>query len=157
LHKDTKEQHKHIAANRVGFDGKVASDSNNYKRMAALCRNLEKQYDLMEVLSPRAFLSAKDRQLPRYDNRKDKLKTDIRKALEKSTLYSSFEQQMKGKGYKVIKGRGISYIDNKKVKIKGSEVGFSLGKIEKILSLKQQLEMNRSERKRNCDENRLLH
>jgi Relaxase/Mobilisation nuclease domain len=33
LHKDTKEQHTHIAANRVGFDGKVASDSNSYKRI----------------------------------------------------------------------------------------------------------------------------
>ncbi len=32
LHKDTKEQHIHIAANRVGFNGKVASDSNSYKR-----------------------------------------------------------------------------------------------------------------------------
>jgi hypothetical protein len=57
LHKDTKEQHIHIAANRVGFDGKVASDSNSYKRMAALCRRLEKEYNLKQVLSPRAFLS----------------------------------------------------------------------------------------------------
>lgn len=156
LHKDTKEQHIHIAANRVGFDGKVANDSNSYKRMAALCRNLEKQYHLKEVLSPRAFLSAKDRALPRYDNRKEKLKTDIRNALEKATLYSTFEQQMKARGYKVVKGRGISFIDNKKVKIKGSEVGFSLGKIEKILSLKQQLEMSRSGRRHNYKENTLL-
>src|SRR5690606_23755070 len=46
LHKDTREQHIHVVANRVGFDGKVASDSNSYKRMAALCRRLEKQYHL---------------------------------------------------------------------------------------------------------------
>jgi hypothetical protein len=46
LHKDTKEQHIHIVANRVGFNGKVASDSNSYKRMAALFRRLEKQYNL---------------------------------------------------------------------------------------------------------------
>jgi len=42
-------------------------------------------------------------------------------------------------GYKVIKGRGISFIDDKKVKIKGSEVGFSLGKTERILFLRNQL------------------
>jgi len=46
---------------------------------------------------------------------------------------------MEGLGYQVIKGRGISFIDDKKVKIKGSEVGFSLANIEKILALKQEL------------------
>ncbi len=43
---------------------------------------------------------------------------------------------MKKLGYTVLKGRGISFIDNKKVKIKGSEVGFSLATINKILQLK---------------------
>lgn len=105
LHKDTNEQHIHIAANRVGFNGKVASDSNSYKRMAALCRNLEKQYNLKEVLSPRAFLSPKDRLLPRHDQHKEKLREDIRQTLEKVTFYSAFEKQMKALGYKVIKGR----------------------------------------------------
>jgi sulfur transfer complex TusBCD TusB component (DsrH family) len=46
---------------------------------------------------------------------------------------------MEDLGYQVLKGRGISFIDDKKVKIKGSEVGFSLMKIEKILALKQDL------------------
>ncbi|WP_127125414.1 relaxase/mobilization nuclease domain-containing protein [Pseudoflavitalea rhizosphaerae] len=147
LHKDTKEQHIHIAANRVGFDGKVASDSNNYKRMAALCRRLEKQYNLKEVLSPRAFLSPKERLLPRHDSRKEKLKTDIRQTLEKVHCFGEFERKMQELGYKVIKGRGISFIDKKKVKIKGSEVGFAWAKIEKILAIKQQLEMKVTEQK----------
>ena len=148
LHKDTKEQHIHIAANRVGFNGKVASDSNSYKRMASLCRSLEKQYNLQEVLSPRAFLSPKDRLLPRHDQRKERLKQDIRQTLEKVSLYSAFEKQMQALGYKVIKGRGISFIDDKKVKIKGSEVGFSLAKIDRILSIKQQLEINKARQQR---------
>ena len=154
LHKDTNEQHIHIAANRVGFNGKAASDSNSYKRMASLCRNLEKQYQLKEVLSPRAFLSPKDRLLPRHDQRKERLKEDIRQTLEKVTFYSAFEKQMKALGYKVIKGRGISFIDDKKVKIKGSEVGFSLAKIDRILSIKQQLEMNKAKKQRQQDGNR---
>ncbi|MNT42555.1 hypothetical protein D3C72_1789790 [compost metagenome] len=33
--------------------------------MAELCRSLEKKYGLQEVLSPRAFLSPKERLLPR--------------------------------------------------------------------------------------------
>ncbi|HEY9256511.1 relaxase/mobilization nuclease domain-containing protein [Chitinophaga sp.] len=147
LHKDTNEQHIHIAANRVGFNGKVASDSSSYKRMAALCRRLEKQYKLQEVLSPRAFLSPKDRLLPRQDLRKEKLKTDIRQTLEKVGSYSEFEQGMRTLGYKLIKGRGISIIDDKKVKTKGSEVGFSLAKIERILTLKQELVSKHAEQK----------
>ncbi|MFP9100901.1 relaxase/mobilization nuclease domain-containing protein [Flavobacterium sp. RHBU_24] len=147
LHKDTKEQHIHIAANRVGFEGKVATDSNSYKRMAELCRKLEKQYGLQQVLSPRKFLSATDRQLPRHDSRKEKLKADIQQTLKQTSSYPAFEKQMKGLGYKVLKGRGISFVDDKKVKFKGSEIGFSLAKIEKILSLQQQLEAKQASRK----------
>ncbi len=139
LHKDTKEQHIHIVANRVGFDGKAAKDGNSYKRMSALCRKLEKQYGLQEVLSPRAFLPPSERRIPRYDSRKESFKSDIRNSLEKSVSYPEFEKHMKTLGYQVLKGRGISFIDNKKVKVKGSEVGFSLSKIEKVLELKRQL------------------
>lgn len=145
LHKDTKEQHIHIAANRVGFDGKVASDSNSYKRMAALCRRLEKQYNLQEVLSPRAFLSVDERKLPRHDKRKEQLKENIRRTLKEVSQYPEFEKRMTELGYKVIKGRGISFIDDKKVKTKGSEVGFSLMKIERILALKQELALKQKE------------
>lgn len=139
LHRDTSEQHIHLVANRVGFNGKAAKDGNSYKRMADLCRGLEKLYGLKAVLSPRAFLHGKERELPRYDQRKEKLKTDIRQTIEKTRRYPEFEKRMKELGYKVIKSRGISFIDDKKVKVKGSEVGFSLAKIEKIFALKQQL------------------
>ena len=139
LHKDTKEQHIHIAANRVGFDGKAAKDGNSYKRMSNLCRRLEQQYGLQEVLSPSAFLFPKDRRIQRHDSRKERMRNDIRKTLEKSESYASFEKEMKAMGYQIIKGRGISFIDDKKVKVKGSNLGFSLSKIEKIMELKRQL------------------
>jgi len=145
LHRDTAEQHIHIAANRVGFDGKVASDSNSYRRMAKLCRRLEKQYHLQEVLSPRAFLSPQERLLPRHDKRKERLEKDIRQTLKEVTNYPDFEKKMTELGYKIIKGRGISFIDDKKVKTKGSEVGYSLGKIERILFLKNQLALQPKE------------
>jgi hypothetical protein len=146
LHKDTKEQHIHIAANRVGFDGKVASDSNSYKRMADLCRRLEKQYGLQEVLSPKKFLPVGERNLPRHDKRKEKMRDNIKRTLERVNSYPAFERQMKDLGYQVIKGRGISFVDDKKVKVKGSEIGFSLAKIEKILSIRQQLDTTKATR-----------
>ena len=137
LHKDTQEQHIHIVANRVGYDGKVASDSHNYRRMASLCRLLEKQYDLKQVLSPRRFLNQEERLIPRQDSRKEALKENIQEALQQSKDYNQFETFMIQRGYQVLKGRGISFIDKKKVKVKGSELGYSLQTIEQILKKKQ--------------------
>jgi hypothetical protein len=140
LHKDTREQHIHIVANRVGYDGKTVNLTHNYRRMANFCRQMEKKYNLKEVLSPRKFLSKEQRLIPRNDSRKERLKKDIRETLQQVTTYLAFEQKMKSLGYTVLKGRGISFIDDKKVKIKGSEVGFSLSTIERILELRQKIE-----------------
>ena len=140
LHKDTREQHIHIVANRVGYDGKALTLTNNYRRMANFCRQMEKRYNLQEVLSPRKFLSKEQRLIPRHDSRKERLKKDIRETLQQVTTYQEFERKMKSLGYAVLKGRGISFIDDKKVKIKGSEVGFSLSKIERVLELRQKIE-----------------
>ncbi|MEO7485481.1 MAG: relaxase/mobilization nuclease domain-containing protein [Ferruginibacter sp.] len=139
LHKDTNHQHLHIVANRIGFDKRTASDSNNYQKMAACCRKLELKHELKQVLSPRVFLPKEQRLIPRHDVRKEQLRTRLQQTLSTAKNYDAFEQQMKAQGYQVLKGRGIAFIDEKKVKIKGSEVGFSLMKIEKILALKEQL------------------
>lgn len=143
LHKDTPQPHIHIVANRVGFDGKVAKDSNSYLRMATLCRRLEKELGLTAVLSPRKFLSKEERLLPRQDSRKLKMQADIKNCLKLAHSLEDFSGRMQQKGYKVIKGRGISFIDDKKVKAKGSELGFSLSKIEKILEAKKTLGLTR--------------
>jgi hypothetical protein len=54
-HGDTQHEHLHIVANRIGFDGKTANDSNSYKRMANFCRQVKKSYQLKPVLSPNKF------------------------------------------------------------------------------------------------------
>ena len=136
-HKDTNHQHLHIVANRIGFDKRTVSDSNNFQKMASYCRRMELKFNLSQVLSPRKFLPKDQRQIPRHDERKEKLKNNIQTALNQVKNYQQFEQVMKVLGYQVLKARGIAFIDDKKVKIKGSEVGFSLMKIEKILGLKQ--------------------
>lgn len=140
-HKDTDHQHLHIVANRIGFDKKTVSDSNNYKKIANFCRKIELQYELQQVLSPKKFLSKEMRLITRLDTRKELLKACIKNALSQSKNYAEFEKRMKTKGYQIIKGRGISFIDNKKVKIKESEVNFSLQTIERMLQKKLILEL----------------
>lgn len=143
-HRDTNHQHLHIVANRVGYDKRTVSDSRNFQKIAAYSRKMELKFELKQVLSPRQFLSKEQRLIPRQDARKEQLKKDIQQALKQVKNYFEFEQKMKSLGYHVLKGRGISFIDDKKVKIKGSEVGFSLMKIEKIIALKQELAIKES-------------
>lgn len=139
LHKDAKQHHIHIVANRVDFDGKVVKDTFSMKRMQAFTRRIELEYNLRQVQSARVFLPEELRHLPRQNARLDKLKKDIQQTLLKENSYPRFEEKMKSLGYKVLKGRGICFIDEKKVRIKGSEVGFPLAKIEKILAYNQKI------------------
>lgn len=132
-HLDTNHCHLHIVANRIGFDEHTVRDSNNYKKMVAYCRKMELKYDLKQVLSPRLFLSKEQRLIPRHDKRKEQIKLHIQESLSASTNYADFERLMKEKNYQVIKARGIAFIDDKKVYVKGSELGYSLKTIERIL------------------------
>ncbi|HEX3385271.1 MAG TPA: relaxase/mobilization nuclease domain-containing protein, partial [Mucilaginibacter sp.] len=143
LHKDTQQHHIHIVANRIGYDGKTVSDSNSYRRIAELCRRMEKQYELQQVLSPRQFLSAKERQIPRHDQIKEQLREGIRQSLKGTRTYREFERKIQDKGYQVDKGRGIAFEDEKKVRIKGSEVGYSLAIIEQTLAKNQQASLRK--------------
>lgn len=143
FHKDTEHPHMHIVANRIGFDKKTVSDSNNYQKIAAFCRKMELKYNLKQVLSPRRYLSKEQRLLTRSDERKKVLALAIRHSINNSKDLDQFTRIMQSKGYKVIKSRGISFIDDKKVKIKGSEVGYSLQKIEQRLEFQHRLKHER--------------
>jgi hypothetical protein len=135
LHKDTGHPHLHIVSNRVGFDGKTVKDGNNFRRMADYCRRIEKKHGLTVVLSPRKFLPKEQRQEPRLDTRKEKLRADIQSCLIRARNYQEFEKMIKELKYGIYKARGIAFTDEKKVRTKGSEVGYSLRTIERILAL----------------------
>ena len=139
LHKDTGHQHLHIVANRIGFNKKTVSDSDNYKTMANFCRKTELKYNLQQVQNPARYLSREQRNLPRTDSRKKQLSLSIRRAFHQSKSFDYFKALMQSQGYKVIKGRGILFIDDKKVKIKGSDVGYSLQKIETNIAMLNRL------------------
>ena len=146
-HKDTQHQHIHIVANRIGFAGRTnVSDSNSYKRMAQFCRKMEQKYQLHQVLSPRRFLPKEQQLLPRNDQRKEHIKMELRQILQSSKTMESFQQKVKEQGLGIIKGRGISFIDDKGVKIKGSDMGLSLQTIQK------QIEKNNRVREQNQTE-----
>ena len=132
-HTDTEHQHFHIVVNRVNFEGKTLSDSNSYKKISDFCRKMEKRFQLIQVLSPTKFLSAEQKNLPRHDNRKERLRMVITQLLNSSKNYDEFAGKIKSNGYEIIKGRGISFIDSQAVKVKGSELGFSLERINEQL------------------------
>lgn len=144
LHRDTPQPHIHIVGNRVGYDSKVASDGKSYARMAAFCRRVEIEYSLKKVLSPRRFLSPEQRQIPRHNERKEHLKETIAKALAVSRVFPEFEKNVRASGYSVEKGRGIAFKDDKRVHVKGSEIGFSLTAIEKALNRNRLLQNEQS-------------
>jgi hypothetical protein len=132
-HNDTEHQHFHVVVNRINFDGKTLSDSNNYKKISDFCRKMEKKFQLVQVLSPTKFLSAEQKDLPRHDNRREQLRMVIAQSLNSSKNYDEFAGKMRVGGYEIIKGRGISFIDRQAVKVKGSELGFSMEKINEQL------------------------
>lgn len=137
-HQDTKHPHLHLVVNRIGFDGSRISDSNSYRKVANLCRRLEQKHELRQVLNPQKFMTTQQRLEhsfeQRVDQRKEHLKLNIRDCLLTASDFIDFMQKMEQRKVRVIKSRGISFIDDKKMKVKGSELGYSFSTIEKILS-----------------------
>lgn len=148
-HKDTGHEHFHIVANRIGFDGKTASDSNNYKRVAEFARKMELEYHLEKVLSPNKFLKPEQRvaQSQRLDIRKEALKKHLQAAIKKCKDVQQVKKYMEQRGYEVELGRGIAFTDAQHVRFKGSQVGYALMDIENKLKqeqlLRQQYDRNR--------------
>jgi len=53
-HYDASHPHLHLLVNRIGFDGNVVSDSNNFKRSEEIVRSLELKYGLIKVKSSKS-------------------------------------------------------------------------------------------------------
>ena len=59
-HKDAGHPHFHILVNRIGYDGSVVSDSDDFARSEKVLRDLERKYNLTQVVGSR---EAKERAL----------------------------------------------------------------------------------------------
>lgn len=140
-HQDTGHEHLHIVANRIGYDGRTASDSNSYKRIAEYCRKMELEYKLTQVLSPNKFLKPEQRvaQNQRIDQRKETLKKHLSQAMKECKDVQQVKNYMENQGYDVELRRGIAFTDQQHVRFKGSQVGYALMDIEK--KLKQELQL----------------
>src|SRR5664279_1507712 len=131
-HLDTEHQHLHIVVNRINLEGRTnVTDSNNFKKMAGLCRKMELKFGLVQVASPRAFLPKEQRQIPRNDSRKNNIRSVLQDAIRDCKSLDEFYKSAEAKGFQVVKSSGIAFIDDKGVKVKGSDIGLSLQVIEK--------------------------
>jgi Relaxase/Mobilisation nuclease domain len=106
-HYDADHPHLHILVNRIGYDGKVLSDSNDFARCEKVIRELEKRYKLTQVASSQ---QAKQRAATKDEwemmkrtktpSHKMKLQTIIKDVLNKNSKVtcSEFIQVLQNKG-----------------------------------------------------------
>lgn len=126
-HFDTDHQHQHIVLNRVKEDGTILSDSYSHLTARNICRDLEKKYQLRQ-------LSNIKRENTNISMESLKQLIDI--TIDKVSSLDDFKRELEKNQYKVLVGRGISFINKSNgVKIKGSAIGrqYSLGYIKKRL------------------------
>lgn len=137
-HNDAEHLHIHILASRIRFDGTVVSDSNNYQRSEALCRDLERKYGLEAVQSSKetpirapSFGEIKFYQRTGQLSEKMLLQQRVKLALAESDSLESFINNCASHGVFLLfnqsksTGRvsGITYISDKGFVIKGQKLG----------------------------------
>jgi hypothetical protein len=137
-HYDADHPHLHILVNRIGYDGSLVSDSNDYKRSEQALRQLEQQYGLTEVISSkeakeRAMTKSELEMMKRTDEPSAKLKLQVlvKEVMEsKSDLnLQTFISRLEAKGVNVLFNQastgfvsGISY-GYEGLQFKGAHLG----------------------------------
>lgn len=134
-HKDTEHDHIHIVASRIGLDGKVVSDSHDYKRSETIVRGLEMKFGLTPVTPSHEV----ERRAPTRGEIERTLKGDVStklrmqdlidQAMPHSHTASDFIQNLDLLGVSVVPNiaktghvSGVSYmLDNEQMK--GSDLG----------------------------------
>jgi hypothetical protein len=135
-HFDADHPHFHILVNRIGYDGSVVVDSQDYKRSERVLRKLEKQYGLTKVISSkqaqeRAMTKNELEMIKRTDEPSFKLKLQItiKAILDKKPTAGQFINLLEAKGINVLFNQastgfvsGISYGYNG-MQFKGAHLG----------------------------------
>ncbi|SDS19621.1 Relaxase/Mobilisation nuclease domain-containing protein [Polaribacter sp. KT25b] len=135
----TNKEHIHIVASRIQSNNLAVEDSFTHYKNMDFCREIEKKYKLRQV--KRVLETVKKQEIfIKNDNRIAPLEEKIKSAINQSDSFEDFEFHLKNMGVKTKKGRGIGFIDEKGVYIKGSAINrkYSLKGIEKLLSYEQQ-------------------
>lgn len=135
-HFDADHPHLHLLVNRIGYDGKVVSDSKDYQRSEQVLRRLEKQHGLTEVISSRqaqerAMTKNELEMMKRTDEPsvKMKLQVIIKNVLNQKPSAEQFIQQLEAQGINVMFNQastgfvsGISY-GYEGIQFKGAHLG----------------------------------
>ena len=142
-HSDTDHKHVHIVCDRVADNGITISDSNNYKRSEAICRELEIRYGLAQV--PEIRNGVNQSALKGRDLFKEQCYRSLRDALKQSRSIDEFNKKMKAKDIDCVwrhnpdgTVRGLTF-EKKNIKLKASDVhrSFSAKRIASYLENNQ--------------------
>ncbi|HNP07162.1 MAG TPA: relaxase/mobilization nuclease domain-containing protein [Cyclobacteriaceae bacterium] len=154
-HHDADHPHLHILVNRIGYDGKVLSDSNDFARSEKVLRELEIIYDLTKVNSSsqareRAMTKNELEMMKRTNepSQKMKLQVLIRGILQgkQGIATREFIKALEDKGINVLFNQastgyvsGISY-GYEGIIIKGAKLGndFKWGTIKDSINYEQE-------------------
>lgn len=120
--------HVHCAINRVKDDGTLLSDSFSHIKAKTICRKLEKVHDLHKVSNYKSI---------DVNVAVDQLREIVDLMLIEAQNLEQFIALMEKNNYKVLKGRGITFVEKSKgIKIKGSALGrnYSLSNIQRKIT-----------------------
>jgi hypothetical protein len=159
-HEDAGHPHFHILVNRIGYDGSVVTDSNDYARSEKVLRDLEKKYNLTRVVGSR---EAKERGMTKNEkemmerrnapSHKVAMQVIIGDVLESKNQMSTneFISKLESRGVQVLFNQastgyvsGISYSFQGMV-MQGSKLGngFKWSTIKNIIDYEQERDRQR--------------
>lgn len=145
---NTDKEHIHIVSSRIQSNNLAVSDSYTHYQNMDFCRMIENKYKLRQV--KRVLEAVKKQEVfVKGDKRIAPLEEKIKSAINQSDSFEDFEFHLKNMGVKTKKGRGIGFIDEKGVYIKGSAIDrkYSLKGIEELFSYEEQeKQMNKKNR-----------
>ena len=145
-HNDSRHQHLHIVANRVGYDGSVTSDKWCKNRTARLCDHLEQEYQLTVARQHRRRDLSLDKITGKHRTKLE-IRQDIQDLLDHGItslnllMRSLVKKGVETKLYKRRNGKayGISFRKHN-IAFKGSTIhrDLSYAKLERRLGLNRQ-------------------
>lgn len=145
VHTDTNHPHIHIVANRINDEGWTISDSNNWKRSEALCKELVRKHQLSPVPEERNEPSINREKLKGRDLLKSDINRVVRNILSRCKSFDEFTIGMANHGFKCHTKfnpdnsiRGVSF-ERDGISIKASDIHKSLS----AKNLAQAIELNR--------------
>jgi len=152
-HFDADHPHLHLLVNRIGYDGKVLSDSKDYQRSEQVLRILEKRHGLTEVISSRqaqerAMTKNELEMMKRTDEPsvKMKLQVIIKNVLSQKPDAEQFIQHIEAQGINILFNQastgfvsGISY-GYEGMQFKGAHLGnaYKWQAVKNVISYEQE-------------------